>query len=522
MKKQACLFLFLICVLSPGIFGQNLDEILKEAGQNFDKGEFGMVIRQLNPYRNTPNRSDRARVHLLLAETYLTTGRYDAADSSMRTILRATPGIEMDPDNPDMLQLYNSFRTEPVLFLSLGGGPNITRAYPYANYGIGNTSEQSGVYTDFTYGFQVGAGISVALARNLELGVELYYFNKKYLFRDSLLTNALSSPAPFSLEFTEIQSWIDVPVMFTYTYRPKSRNRGIFPFVSAGLTYNYLFGATLKGLQRSARGGDALEPFTPIADDDRFDLMPAEGLPLRRRHNFSATVGAGAKLRIGATKYLALGFRYNVGFRNLVETQNRYSNPDLIYRFGYIDNDFRIDNLSATLSFIAPVYFPKKKKVRQPFLLPQEEVEVVRGKPTTDITPDTILISEGLPDRPKTVSPQPEGEFQFDEGPDGTKPGKTGPGNKPENVKQGKPEEAASPDAETETDQQKKERIRKTRKAERKKMENEIMRELKREVNYEINVLMREAKNKPKRELRKLKNQAKSRIRKKTREILNP
>jgi hypothetical protein len=68
---------------------------------------------------------------------------------------------------------------------------------------------------------------------------------------------------------------------------------------------------------------------------------------------------------------------------------NRYSNRELVYQFGYVDNDFRIDNFSISVGFEKSFYKPRKKVKYNPELVDRRLDQLLKreknnAKRTTD------------------------------------------------------------------------------------------------------------------------------------------
>jgi hypothetical protein len=78
--------------------------------------------------------------------------------------------------------------------------------------------------------------------------------------------------------------------------------------------------------------------------------------------------GIGSKFRIGSD-FLIVEARYNRFILNSVNIENRYSNRELLYKYGYVDNDFRMDNFSLTIGFEKSFYKPRKKKKYDPIFI---------------------------------------------------------------------------------------------------------------------------------------------------------
>jgi hypothetical protein len=76
-------------------------------------------------------------------------------------------------------------------------------------------------------------------------------------------------------------------------------------------------------------------------------------------------IGLGAKFRI-ERHFIFVDLRYNRFLLNSVNRQNRYYSNELIYRYGYVDSDVRIDNLMLTVGFSYGFYKPRKKRKYDP------------------------------------------------------------------------------------------------------------------------------------------------------------
>jgi tryptophan-rich sensory protein len=90
-----------------------------------------------------------------------------------------------------------------------------------------------------------------------------------------------------------------------------------------------------------------------------------QALSLRKSLNVSGIIGIGSKFRIGRD-FLVVEARYNRMLLNSVNLDNRYSIRELVYQFGYVDNDFRIDNFSLSVGFEKSFYKPRKKPKYNP------------------------------------------------------------------------------------------------------------------------------------------------------------
>jgi hypothetical protein len=198
----------------------------------------------------------------------------------------------------------------------------------------------------------------------VSIGMDALLVNREYQFRDTLNLAPLNQPADIHfLSFTEQHLWLDIPFRISYTYRRPYRyfrNQKIFPYINAGFTYSRLLRARFSGIRRESMTPQEIPDF--IAEES-FDLR-ASGL--RNLYNLSVSAGGGLQAKVG-TNYLGLDFRFNLGFINLVNPENRYNNPALVYKYGYVDDDMRMNQYALSLSYIIPIpYYKKRRAYRRP------------------------------------------------------------------------------------------------------------------------------------------------------------
>jgi len=173
------------------------------------------------------------------------------------------------------------------------------------------------------------------------------------------------------LRFQENQYWIDIPLMLRYNITFK----GVLPYIYAGVAGNFLLSADVAGIERvtepeTTGGGNVTQAaLKPILLTSHVDERTNETMgSLRTMANFSFVAGAGVKIRVGRN-FLFFDFRYTRMFFNNVDLDNRYNNPDLLYQYGHVDNDFRTDNFALTVGFIKAFYKPRKKHNHNPIVL---------------------------------------------------------------------------------------------------------------------------------------------------------
>ena len=388
--------LLLILVFPLISFSQNLDpticnDRLEEAKRSYDAGQLEEVKDKIEDcLENKPRLFSREKMiegYKLLTESYLFRNEVDNSTRSFESMLRFDPLFEADSTDPnnsfDLIYLSKTYQKNPIVSIYANFGTNYSALEILQNYTADNNLRSAQNYKQFTLGYNAALGIEIPIWRNFTLAMEANFAMRSYLFADTMyLSSNLSNPRQADyiysiLKFNEQQMYIDVPLMLRYEYYLK-KNKKIIPYAFLGFTPNFLLKADLVNIERNTSretlGGGAIvggEVSLPIAGpaiaNNNTDLSDPK-LSLRNNFNFSVMAGIGSKFRIGSD-FLIVEARYNRFILNSVNIENRYSNRELLYKYGYVDNDFRMDNFSLTIGFEKSFYKPRKKKKYDPIFI---------------------------------------------------------------------------------------------------------------------------------------------------------
>jgi hypothetical protein len=82
----------------------------------------------------------------------------------------------------------------------------------------------------------------------------------------------------------------------------------------------------------------------------------------------SLVVGSGIKFKLSKS-FLYVDLRYQMGLNNLVKIENNFYNKDgslsdAITTYGYVNQLFRMDNLSLRFGYVFSHYNPRKLKTK--------------------------------------------------------------------------------------------------------------------------------------------------------------
>jgi len=395
--KTLCAALCLSVALPNPIFAQgktttDCERDLDDAKQKYALGQLGSIRSFLSEeclFSKKLSRENKVQAFRLLTETSLFSNNLDDASMNFEQLLRYNPLFEVDSSDQwasyDLIYLSRTYRRNPVISWYGAAGMNYSRIENLQTYGGSNTIDPLSNLEEVVLGWNVSTGIELPVYQNFDLLVEANYSQRTYRRIDLLYVVSAANNAgdgsifPFAtLQFKEIQNWIDIPVMARYNYHWRKK---IIPYAYVGIAPNFLLSAKLAGVIRrneiDGRGGGqvvgdekteiSLTPkkvFTNEGDEDPYKTTAKS---LRTTVNVSLVAGVGCKFRL-AENFLFFDIRYNRFLLNAVNIENRYTQKELLYRYGHVDNDFRIDNLALTFGYMKSFYTPRKKRLYDPLL----------------------------------------------------------------------------------------------------------------------------------------------------------
>lgn len=408
--------LSLLLLLSGISFAQSLDpticnDRLEEAKKSYQAGQLEEVKDKiegcLNERPRLFSKEKMVEGYKLLTESFLFRNEIGESTISFENMLRFDPLFEADSTDPnnsyDLIYLSRTYRRKPIISVYGNIGTNYTMLEILQNYNTDNNNRTAENYKQFTLGFNGALGLEIPVWRDFTVAVEGNFSMRSYLYADTMfLTSNLSNPRQEEyqyslLQFNERQLYIDIPIMVRYEHYLK-KTKKIIPYAHLGIAPNFLLGSKLVNIQRSTSretlgggavvGGEITIPIAGAGLTAYGEENGEAGLSLRNKINVSAMAGLGAKFRIGSD-FLIVEARYNRFLLNSVNLENRYSNRELVYQFGYVDNDFRIDNFSLTVGFEKSFYKPRKKRKYDPILVDKRLDKLLKreknnAKRTTD------------------------------------------------------------------------------------------------------------------------------------------
>jgi hypothetical protein len=326
-------------------------QVLTNAQRNFENGYFYDIPDMLNPcIERGFTREQKITAYALLAKTFLYLDRPEEAEEVFLKLLFLDPEYKVDPEL-DAINLYylsRKFTTAPVFTWTVAkagmGASGISVIHRYGTY---NTDEVSTEYRNLLT-WHVSSGMAVRLSNWLSLvaeaGGSYQQYEKKvqYFGEDDFYKR-------------ERQFWLDFPVFLKLTL-PVGR---IQPYAYLGHGFNVLL---------SAKADYRLVDNRLLEDPNANQVSRVQGVSvIDQRNTFNRTmlIGGGVRRKTGYN-YLSAEVRYTAGLTNLSKQEAKYTGGVSVFDYGDVDDDFRLNNLSIQVSFVKPLYKPRKVQKATP------------------------------------------------------------------------------------------------------------------------------------------------------------
>ncbi len=340
------------------VLGQDCANTLAEAKDTYEQGLLEAVPQILEGCLNSDkgfSKSQKIEAYKLLTLTYLYDDKQGEADKSMLELLKLDPELEVNPavDPIEFIELFNSYRTLPVYSFGLQAGSNFTIIDRIARYGVEpiSTDLNSGdpnfsKYLD-RFGFIGGLKANRYLSPRMELNLDIMFRANRFEFEGTKMLDFAT------VRSKESQSWLYMPLTVTYDFRDSKVKKKVWPYARLGIGTGIRLSAQTT-MTRDYDQVDGVEVLQGGVSGPAVDLKDQ-----RKAIYLWGVIGTGVKYKV-KRGYLFADLRYNYGFLNAVNTTNRYSNPELIYEYYYVDDDFAMHGFNFTVGLVRSLYKPKK------------------------------------------------------------------------------------------------------------------------------------------------------------------
>ena len=324
---------------ADSIIANRCVEMLREAEKTYEAGKIQDIEKMLIPcIEDGFSKFEKVQAYRLIILSKLFNDEGEKAEAYFLKLLKVDPEYTVNPvtDPSELIDLYNSYRTNPVFAIGLKAGMNQATPNAYVPYGVYNTGGNNGSYKGYL-NFQFGICYDYYLSKKFSIGADLLFSLKKFQYTNTLLGYS-------QLTSTESQTWLDLPVVLKYTLGKKKLRY----YAEAGGAASMILGSNSTFVRKDAstQSNEAVGPSVST-------------LNLRNTFNYSLIAGAGIRYKAGYG-YIVLDVKYMYGLSNVSNVHHKYINNQLVYNYGYIDNNFTLNALMFSVGYYRSFYKPKK------------------------------------------------------------------------------------------------------------------------------------------------------------------
>lgn len=358
MRRLLPILFFLVSFGSFAQTGPTPAQTLRLARATYEQGRLHEIPTQLNTdVISKMNKQEKVEAYKILCLSYIYLEEPEKADEAMLNILRTDPYFEINEaiDPAEFVALYKTFRTLPVL--RIGGRLGVDATRPNVKEVVTAGDLESDSKYKPLIGINFGLLADKPLSERLNIHAEILYSQKKFGLTQ-VFSRFNGDPASGDnfrneTEAVESQTWLSVPLAVQYKpFGNSSRFNDKFnPYVSAGVTIDYLLAAKISGEQ--VRDGQS------SVQEKSFEFKPS-----RNSMNISAMVAFGIKLR-AAGGYIVTEIRYLHGLTALSSKESAFKNQEITWELNYADPVFKLSSLGISAGYIQNIFNPKKLKRRK-------------------------------------------------------------------------------------------------------------------------------------------------------------
>ena len=330
MKKSIFIAFVIICSLKLGA-QTSCDNLIEEATDLYNAGHYEECINTLEKGMNTCNLSKykKEKAYILLLNSNIETDSLAAIDKNFRFLLKNNPGFSIQDYNglDDFYKYYNHYYVYPKLSVGIRVPRSFIKIIPEKFYSIIPDADNNSKFiasTDFKFNSFAD-----------------YRINKKaVLFTDiSAFTLSIDRDlvAKYCTVYSEEQStYLQLDFGAKYFFNVEKK---INFFTEAGFSNQFLLiskitlNRTDSIVKSLYAGTDEIKEFSSLTDFN--------SKKLRNPYVYSLFLGAGAIYRVWP---LGVGFdtRIYYSLNTLNNISSRFSKPELIRDYNYIDSDIRM------------------------------------------------------------------------------------------------------------------------------------------------------------------------------------
>lgn len=339
---------------------------LNEAETAYEGGNIEAIpglIKECLDNNNYKSKENKTKAYKLLIDSYIFQALDDSADIYMVKFLKFNPEFKtsVQTDRREFIDLYDSYRNYPVFAAGIKGGLGVTQLSIINEFGTHNI-ESSTLNSEYEIlvGFSGELFGSYHPHRNGEIFLDLGYVNYKFKEKTRLFDYAFPTT---NIEGNPIESYsfyvydetinnINLSLGYKYMFR-KSVHSKVVPYLGVGIRGGWMWNSKID-IERQILG----------LTETNIKGASLDAQHLRNRWNAWVTGFIGLKFKIPKGNiFFELGYDYNLN--NISNPNERFNlskaeTNELLFKYFYVSNDFRLNNFFFKLGYNFNFYLPKK------------------------------------------------------------------------------------------------------------------------------------------------------------------
>ena len=336
---------------------------LNSAQTAYDGGNIELIPSFLKEClnKNGYSKENKTKAYKLLINSYIFQGIEDSADIYMVKFLKFNPEYRPSEqiDRREFIDLHDAYRNYPLFAAGGKLGLGLSQLQIINEFGAHNIESAS---LDTKYRMEVGFSGEIFGAfhphRDGEIFVDLGYITYKFSEVTTLLNYSYPNGTDnyTQYDYSETVNSLNISVGYKYLFR-KNIYAKIIPYVSLG----YRGGLMLKSKIDIVRTLNEGEATGTIKGSD------LDAKHLRNSWNSWVTANFGLKFKIAKGNiFFELGYDYNL--YNISNPNERFNlkkeeTNELLFKYFYVSNDFRLNNIYFKVGYNYNFYIPKKTGV---------------------------------------------------------------------------------------------------------------------------------------------------------------
>lgn len=329
-------------------------QALRSARASYEQGRLQELEYTLQGCLDKFTKAEKVEAYKLLVLTYIYLEEPEQADKAMLSLLGADHFFEINEgtDPAEFINLYKKFRKDPIFSVGIRGSFLTTNVNVQNHYYIFGSGKGGGTFSS-NQKIVVGLAFEKTLIKDkLVLAPEFMFSARSFTYTNNNIFGTDNVTQATSLTAQVSQQLLQLNIIGNYLFKKKLANNFFQPYAGLGLSTSYLISSSFEEAELNVEPG--FEDVSGAPLDNTLNYKPL---------NFSAILLAGVKFKV-TELYVTADVRYYWGLNNVVDTENRYSqesdNVEILNRYGYVNNDFSINQAAISIGIIYPYFKPKK------------------------------------------------------------------------------------------------------------------------------------------------------------------